>query len=133
MWDLQGQDLLNNLDDKLRRRLSTKLDDYNLFLKKMRYHVHLKNNSGKVTRSCSGVPTATVHTCMFGVMILPTPSMSHCECDCLWDASQCVSYALLSSIRYNTYPFWLRNSCCPLHYLGIHSTYYSSTLQYFCT
>ena len=33
MWEIQGQDLLNNLDDKLRRS-STKLDDYNLFLEK---------------------------------------------------------------------------------------------------
>ena len=37
---------------------------------------------------------------MFGVMILPTPSKSQCECVCLWDASQCVSYALLPPIRY---------------------------------
>ena len=37
---------------------------------------------------------------MFGVMIYPIPSMSQCECDCLWDASQCVSYALLSSTRF---------------------------------
>ena len=36
---------------------------------------------------------------MFGVMMLPTLS---CECDCLWDASQCASYALLSPIRYKT-------------------------------
>ena len=53
---------------------------------------------GKATRaSCSGVPL-----CMSGVMIYPIPSMSQCECDCLWDASQCVSYALLSSTRYKT-------------------------------
>ena len=37
---------------------------------------------------------------MFGVMTYPTPSMSQCECDCLWDASQCVSYALLFPTRY---------------------------------
>ena len=41
-------------------------------------------------------------TAMSGVMIYPIPSMSQCECDCLWDASQCVSYALLPSTRYNT-------------------------------
>ena len=34
------------------------------------------------------------------VMIYPIPPMSQCECDCLWDASQCVSYALLPSTRY---------------------------------
>ena len=39
-------------------------------------------------------------TAMSGVMIYPIPSMSQCECDCLWDASQCVSYALLSPTRY---------------------------------
>ena len=38
-------------------------------------------------------------TAMSGVMIYPIPSMSQCECDCLWDASQCVS-ALLSPTRY---------------------------------
>ena len=42
-------------------------------------------------------------TAMSGVMIYPIPSMSQCECVCLWDASQCVSYALLSSTRYKTY------------------------------
>ena len=31
--------------------------------------------------------------------------MSQCECDCLWDASQCVSYALLFPTRYETNPF----------------------------
>ena len=41
-------------------------------------------------------------TAMSGVMIYPIPSMSQCECDCLWDASQCVSYALLSPTRYKT-------------------------------
>ena len=41
-------------------------------------------------------------TAMSGVMIYPIPSMSQCECDCLWDASQCVSYALLSSTHYKT-------------------------------
>ena len=39
-------------------------------------------------------------TAMSGVMIYPIPSMSQCECDCPWDASQCVSYALLPSTRY---------------------------------
>ena len=42
-------------------------------------------------------------TAMSGVMIYPIPSMSQCECDCLWDASQCVSYALLSLTRFDTY------------------------------
>ena len=34
--------------------------------------------------------------------IYPIPSMSQCECGRLWDASQCVSYALLSPTRYRT-------------------------------
>ena len=42
-------------------------------------------------------------TAMSGVMIYPIPSMTQCECDCLWDASQqCVSYALLPSTRCKT-------------------------------
>ena len=49
-------------------------------------------------------PTRVVLWCtaMSGVMIYPIPSMSQCECDCLWDASQCVSYALLFPTRYKT-------------------------------
>ena len=35
-------------------------------------------------------------------MILLLPPMSQCVCVCLWDASQCVSYALLSPTRYKT-------------------------------
>ena len=41
-------------------------------------------------------------TAMSGVMIYPIPSMSQCECYCPWNASQCVSYALLSPTRYKT-------------------------------
>ena len=40
---------------------------------------------------------------MSGVMIYPIPSMSQCECYCPWNASQCVSYALLSPTRYKTF------------------------------
>ena len=37
-----------------------------------------------------------------GVMIYPVPSMSQCECGRLWDAGQCVTYALLFPTRYKT-------------------------------
>ena len=47
-------------------------------------------------------PSVTNCTAMSGVMIYPIPSMSQCECGCLWDASQCVSYVLLSPTRYKT-------------------------------
>ena len=47
------------------------------------------------------------HVCMmFGVTILLLPPVSQCEYVCLWDASQCVSYALLSPTRHKTWPVW---------------------------
>ena len=39
---------------------------------------------------------------LMSMMIYPIPSMSQCECYCPWNASQCVSYALLSPTRYKT-------------------------------
>ena len=85
------------------------------------YSCHTNNRPGRVRR-CTPVGYRTYRTyarlcavdssrfalsvekgrafVMSGVMIYPIPSMSQCECDCPWDASQCVSHALLPPTRY---------------------------------